>query len=159
MFIPTGMKFDKPEDLDYHGVNSPPEYSGLRNKMSRYALSKLANVLFCKELQRRLDADGVPIISTVCNPGGTKTEGGLGVWPWFLRPIMGMLFVAPSKGALPVLFLSGAPEIKRNPNDHKALYYNPSCKVETPSALAQDMQVAKNLWKISEEAVATYIKT
>ena len=70
---------------------------------------------------------------------------------------MSLLFVAPYKGAAPVLYLSSAPEIKQDPSKYKAKYYNRACKIETPSALAQDGEVAKSLWTISEEAVKSYI--
>lgn len=158
MLIPAKMRFDKLDDLKYHGMTSSPNFSGMRDLFSRYAVSKLANVLFTKELQRLLDVDKVPIISTTCNPGGTNTEGGMSVWPVWMRPIMSRIFAPASKGALPILYLASAPEIKRDPAKYKALYYNASCKAETPSALARDAQLAKNLWKTSEEAVATYIK-
>jgi NAD(P)-dependent dehydrogenase (short-subunit alcohol dehydrogenase family) len=158
MMIPANMQFSSLDSLRYPGMSSP-NYTGMRDMFSRYALSKLANILFSKELQRRLDAENIPIISTSCNPGGTNTEGGMSVWPAWMRPIMSRIFAPASKGALPVLFLTSAPEIKRDPAKYKALYYNPSCKAEKPSALAQDTQLARNLWKISEEAVAAYTRT
>lgn len=150
------MRFDKIDDFKYHGMTS--SFSGQRDLFSRYALSKLANVLFCKELQRRLDLEQIPIISTTCNPGGTNTDGGISVWPVWLRPVMSRIFAHASKGALPVIYLAAAPEIKRESANYKAQYYNPSCKIEKPSALAQDAELGRNLWKTSEQALAGYIK-
>lgn len=157
MLIPKSMRFNKLDDLKYQGLSSPPSYAGTRNLFTRYALSKLANILFCKELQRHLDEEGVPIISTTCNPGGTNTDGGMSVWPIWLRPIMSRLFAPAEKGALPVLYLAGAPDIKRDPQKYKAVYLNPACQAESPSVMAQDPTLAKNLWKTSEEALVTYI--
>jgi hypothetical protein len=71
---------------------------------------------------------------------------------------MSKIFAPASKGALPVLYLASAPEIKRDPAKYKGLYCNPSCKAETPSAPARDEQLARNLWKTSEKAVAAYVK-
>lgn len=156
--IPSNIRFDKIDDFKYGGVTSPPAYSGMRNLFSRYGVSKLANILFTKELQRRLDEEGVSVISTTCNPGGTNTGGGLSVWPAWLRPIMGRMFAPATKGALPILYLACAPEIGSDGTKYKARYYNSSCTAEAPSTLAQDMLVAKNLWKTSEEAVAAYLK-
>ncbi|KAF2103561.1 NAD(P)-binding protein [Rhizodiscina lignyota] len=158
MLIPKHIRFDKLDDFKYHGMTSSPNFSSTRDLFSRYALSKLANILFCKELQRRFDLEKVPITSMTNNPGGTNTQGGMSVWPVWLRPVMSRLFVPASKGALPVLYQSGAPEIKRDPAKYKAVYFNPSCKIEAPSALARDGVLAKNLWKTSEEALGTYIK-
>jgi NAD(P)-dependent dehydrogenase (short-subunit alcohol dehydrogenase family) len=157
MMIPK-MRFDSLDDFRYHGVTSSPDYSGMRDLFSRYAMSKLANVLFCKELQRKMDLEHIPVISTTCNPGGTNTDGGMSVWPVFLRPIMSRLFAPASKGALPVLYLAAAPEVVQEPTKYKAQYMNPTCKVEKPSALAQDPELARNLWKTSEEALQTYLK-
>jgi hypothetical protein len=39
--IPSAMNFDKPDDFKYPGV-SPPNYTGMRDMFSCYALSKLA---------------------------------------------------------------------------------------------------------------------
>jgi len=136
MMIPATMKFDKLDDLRYPGVSSP-NYTGMRDLFSRYAMSKLANVLFGFELQRRLDAEHIPIISTSCNPGGTNTDGGMSVWPVWMRPIMSRIFAPAAKGALPVLYLASAPEVKLDSKKYKGLYYNPSCKVEKPSALVR----------------------
>jgi len=157
LLIPK-MRFDKIEDFKYKGMTSSPDFSGMRDLFTRYALSKLANILFCKELQRRFEKEKVPIISTTCNPGGTNTDGGMSVWPVWMRPIMSRLFAPASKGALPVLYLAAAPEIKGDPSKYKALYYNPSCKAETPSALARDVGLARNLWATSEKALEAYIR-
>jgi len=40
---------------------------------ARYSKAKLANLLFAKELQRRVDRDGVPIISVAVHPGAAGT--------------------------------------------------------------------------------------
>ena len=158
MFVPSTIKFDKLDDFKYRGMTSSPDFSGLRDLFSRYAVSKLANILFCKELQRRMDAEKIPITSATCDPGPTDTEGGMGVLPWFLRPIMKMIASSAAKGAHPVLYLAGAPEIRDNRAKYKAVYLNSSSKIEEPSSLARDPQLAENLWKTSEEALAAYIK-
>ncbi|KAK2054710.1 NAD(P)-binding protein [Colletotrichum caudatum] len=53
-----------------------------RIDMPRYALAKLANVLFAKELQRRLDARDIPVISTSMHPGGAATDAIPYVFHW-----------------------------------------------------------------------------
>jgi len=88
MFIPANLKFDKRSDFHNRGITSSPDFSGLRDPFSRYALSKLANILFSKELQERMDEEMGPIISMTCDLGPTDTEGGLGVTPWYLKPIV-----------------------------------------------------------------------
>ena len=54
-----------------------------------YGQSKLANLLFTKELQRRLSAAGSPVLSTAAHPGYAATNlqshSGSGLWDWFGR--------------------------------------------------------------------------
>jgi NAD(P)-dependent dehydrogenase (short-subunit alcohol dehydrogenase family) len=147
------------DDFKYHGMSSSLNHSGMRDMLSRYAVSKLANILFAKELQRRLDEDKIPIISTTCNPGATNTEGGLSVFPGVMRPILSRVMATPVKAAITILYLACAPEIKRDPAKYKAQYYNSSGKLEAPSAPAQDKRLAKNLWKTSEGAVGEYLRS
>ena len=105
-----------------------------------------------------IQANGDPQITTSVNPGPVNTEGGMSVFPPFLRPILSRLFLAPRKGAIPVIYLATEPDIRRNPDKYKALYYDWNCKPATPSAAAQDPQLARNLWEISMLAVADWVK-
>jgi hypothetical protein len=156
MMIPSTMNFDKPSDLQYPGV-SPPNYNGMRDMFSRYALSKLANILFASELQRRFDSENIPIISTSLNPGGANTEGGMSVWPAWLRPIMSRIFAPPEKGALPVLYLATAKEVSDGKETMKGGYFNVGCQLQMPSKAAQDAVKARSLWELSEKAVEGYL--
>jgi NAD(P)-dependent dehydrogenase (short-subunit alcohol dehydrogenase family) len=142
------MRFDKPSDFEYHGFSSKPPHNSTRDLFSRYALSKLANILFTAALQKRYQG----IICTSCNPGGTNTAGGMSVWPVFLRPIMSRFFVAPAVGARPVILLAAGTE------RYKGVYMGNKCKVELPSSFARDAALAENLWNSSEEALAKWIK-
>jgi hypothetical protein len=124
---------------------------------SRYSVSKLANILFGTELQRRLDAEELPIITTSVDPGPVNTKGGMSIFPVWLRPILSRLWVAPSTGAIPVLYLATEPKVKRNPAHHKALYYSTNCQPVASSAAAQDPLLARNLWETSMLAVAEWV--
>jgi NAD(P)-dependent dehydrogenase (short-subunit alcohol dehydrogenase family) len=116
-----------------------------------YFQSKLANLLFALELQRRLAAGGHRTASLAAHPGASSTELAVeenrlvrdGVS--LLRP----LFMTPDRGALPTL---------RAATDPAALggqLYGPSARyrghpvVETPSRRALDPEVAARLWDVS----------
>jgi hypothetical protein len=157
MLIPSTMNFDKPDDFKYPGV-SPPNYTGMRDMFSRYALSKLANILFASELQRRFDAENIPIISTSLNPGGINTEGGMSVWPAWMRPIMSRIFAPPETGAVPVLYLASAKEVREGRESLKGGYFDAKCQRQMPSKFGQDPIKARNLWVLSEKAVEGYLK-
>ena len=82
-----------------------------------YGQSKLANLLFTSELQRRLDANAVPILAMAAHPGyaatnlqavGTDLRG----LTWMRQPVQLMNTVmgqSAAMGALPTLFAATAP--------------------------------------------------
>lgn len=125
-----------------------------------YGQSKLANLLFVSELQRRLEAAGSPVIATAAHPGwaATNLQGQSG------GSIRDRLMVAAGRfgaqseadGAMPTLFAATA-DI---PGDS---YAGPSRRLEMQgppvlvrrSKAAQDADVAARLWTLSEELTAT----
>lgn len=127
--------------------------------MEVYGQSKLANLLFSFELQRRSDAEGWGITSIAAHPGISRTElipngAGSNSPAGFARRILGpIMFQSPAQGALPTLFAATAPDAKGG------AYYGPDRLGETrglPTAArippqAQDVSVATRLWTTSEK--------
>jgi NAD(P)-dependent dehydrogenase (short-subunit alcohol dehydrogenase family) len=118
-----------------------------------YARTKLYNVLFTRELARRLAGSGVT--ANALHPGMIRSQigkdgdlGGLAglVWPllqrWKGRPI--------EEGARVPLHLATAPEI----DGVTGKYFTTNLQAVVPSALAQDDAAAKRLWEMSERLVA-----
>ena len=86
-----------------------------------YFQSKLANLLFTAELQRRLPGASVPTIAVAAHPGGSRTEladksTGRGVVNFVMkatRPIAEPLFSqSAARGALPQLYAAVAPGVE-----------------------------------------------
>ncbi|MDR6511605.1 NAD(P)-dependent dehydrogenase (short-subunit alcohol dehydrogenase family) [Novosphingobium capsulatum] len=72
--------------------------------LPRYAASKLANLLFVFELDRRLRAAGVPVEAVACHPGLVGTNLARSSWWGNIVMIMiGALFAKPAMGALGAL--------------------------------------------------------
>ena len=116
-----------------------------------YAQSKLANLLFCFELQRRIDSAGIEMLSVASHPGYSRTgilrhSRALRIW----NPLFAML---ASQGALPTLFAATSPDAEPGssygPNRWGQLRGYPT-RVN-PSAAAQDRETGKRLWQASEE--------
>jgi len=125
-----------------------------------YAQSKLADLIFQQELQRRLTAFGSPILSTGAHPGyaitNLQTSGPGENVPILMR--LGMMILKPfasqdaAHGALPTLFAATSPEAQPGG------YYGPSGFQEmkgypvpariTPAA--KDVALARRLWAESE---------
>lgn len=133
--------------MDFDNLNAEKSY----NRMSAYAKSKLANLLFTYELQRRFDLAGAGAIAAAAHPGWTATnlQRDIGL-ARFLNPIIAM---QPEMGALPTLYASTAPDVQGGD------YYGPGgfgemrgypTKVES-SQRSHDQAAAEKLWEVSEE--------
>jgi NAD(P)-dependent dehydrogenase (short-subunit alcohol dehydrogenase family) len=120
------------------------------NKFRSYGDSKLANLYFTSELQKRLDEQSSGVIVASAHPGASATE--LSRHSLFFRVLS--LFVQDSiMGALPTLYAAVAPDVQGND------YYGPGGfqefsgypkKVESTKR-AKRADVAANLWDVSEE--------
>jgi NAD(P)-dependent dehydrogenase (short-subunit alcohol dehydrogenase family) len=127
-----------------------------------YFQSKLANLLFTSELQRRLADAAVPTIAVAAHPGGSRTEladksTGQGVLNFMMkatRPIAEPLFSQPAAmGALPQLFAAVAPGVEGND------YYGPDGLGEMKghpkkvgrTGRARNAADAARLWDVSLE--------
>ena len=115
-----------------------------------YGRSKLANILFTRELARRLAATGVT--ANCLHPGFVasrfgQSSGGL---VGRLLPLMQMLAITPEQGADTIVYLASSPEVANVTGQ-----YFVKRKAVEPSAAARDDAAAKSLWEASEALVAT----
>jgi NAD(P)-dependent dehydrogenase (short-subunit alcohol dehydrogenase family) len=120
------------------------------NKFRSYGDSKLANLYFTKELQKRLGKQSSGVIVASAHPGASATE--LSRHSLFFRVLS--LFVQNSNmGALPTLYAAVAPNVQGNdyygPGGFQELGGYPK-KVESTKRAKRD-DVAANLWDVSEE--------
>jgi NAD(P)-dependent dehydrogenase (short-subunit alcohol dehydrogenase family) len=121
------------------------------NPMGAYGQSKLANLLFTFELQRRLEASGADTIAVAAHPGWTATD--LQRHAWYARWLNPLFAMSTEKGALPTLRAATAPDA--NGGD----YYGPGGFYEMwgypervgSSDAAQSLEDAERLWTVSEE--------
>jgi retinol dehydrogenase-12 len=115
-----------------------------------YGVSKLANVLFTKELARRLGPAGVH--SYVLHPGVVASDAWRRV-PWPIRPLMKRRMLSNEDGAKTSLYCATSARVE---ND-TGLYYD-TCAVKTPSVIAQDPALARRLWERSVAWVEADLK-
>lgn len=129
------------------------------SRIGAYGQSKLANLLFTYELQRRLSAaqhDGkAPTIAVAAHPGGSATELARNV-PRILRPLNALaplLFQSAEAGALPTLRAATDPSVQGGQ------YYGPDGlgeqrghpRLVQSSAQSHDADLQRRLWSVSEE--------
>jgi NAD(P)-dependent dehydrogenase (short-subunit alcohol dehydrogenase family) len=140
-FARNGIRFDD--------LQSERSYS----RVGAYGQSKLANLMFTYELQRRLQ--GTNTIAAAAHPGGSRTE-----LPRNLPPLIGAatrlvepLFQGADMGALPTLRAATDPGVLGGQ------YYGPDGfgeqrgypKVVASSAASHDTDAQRKLWTMSEE--------
>ncbi|HZC39715.1 MAG TPA: SDR family NAD(P)-dependent oxidoreductase, partial [Streptosporangiaceae bacterium] len=127
-----------------------------------YQQSKLANAMFVLELDRRLRAAGLDVVSAGAHPGFAATNlqfaGPRAGRTGFSARALGLatrLFAQPvSDGAVPLLYAATAPGVRGGE------YFGPSGPGERRghhprqvqfSAAARDQAAAARLWQVSEE--------
>jgi NAD(P)-dependent dehydrogenase (short-subunit alcohol dehydrogenase family) len=119
---------------------------GRYNGVEAYRQSKLANILFTKELARRSRGSGVT--SNCFHPGGVRTNL-IQSNPWYYRVIWAIInpfLVSPKKGADTAIYLASSSKVAEISGK-----YFVNRKPVRPSELADDHDTAARLWKISEE--------
>jgi NAD(P)-dependent dehydrogenase (short-subunit alcohol dehydrogenase family) len=133
-------------EIDFDNLNGEKKY----DRGGAYGQSKLANLLFTYELQRKFESAGVDTIAVAAHPGWTVTNLQVH-WPMLrvLNPFIGQ---KPEMGALPTLYAATAPDVRGGD------YYGPGGWLElrgSPTKVqssdrSHDKAVAAKLWGVSE---------
>ncbi|GAB5347957.1 oxidoreductase [Alteriqipengyuania sp. 357] len=141
----------RPATIDFDNLAGERKYA--RQKF--YGQSKLANLMFALELDRRLRAAGSPIASIACHPGVAKTELTRQVgWAKIVMPFAAPLLNTPRQGALPAL------QAATDPAAQGGEYFGPYGFMEATgassgravaTATARDPLLAARLWEISKD--------
>jgi retinol dehydrogenase-12 len=129
--------------IDWDALRKP---TASRTGLAEYSVSKLANVLFTKELARGKagSTEDHPVRSYALHPGVVASDAWRQV-PWPIRPIMKMFMISNEDGAKTSVMCATDPALK----DQDGLYYDDS-KEKKPSHLAEDAALANELWERSE---------
>jgi len=124
-------------NLDFDDLQSAKSYMAMKT----YGRSKLCNILFTRELARRLRGSGV---TTNClHPGfvatrfGDQSGGLISRFVWLAK----FFAMSPTKGARTIVYLASSPEVAEATGQY---FYR--CLPTTPSSLAQDDVAALELW-------------
>ncbi|HEY1816857.1 MAG TPA: SDR family oxidoreductase [Kofleriaceae bacterium] len=129
------------KQIDWEALRAPTKTpTGLRE----YSVSKLANVLFTKELARKLE--GTTVTTYAVHPGVVATD----VWrkiPGPFRWLMKRFMISPQQGAHSSLHAATAPELAAE----TGRYYHADGKEKRPAKLADDVELAHLLWQRSAE--------
>jgi NAD(P)-dependent dehydrogenase (short-subunit alcohol dehydrogenase family) len=126
----------------------------------RYGQSKVANLLFTYELQRRLAAHGAGTIAVACHPGNARTElaRDAGALMRFFQPTANYFSQSAAIGALATLRAAVDPEVAGGD------YYGPDGAGQAQgrpvrvhsNAYSHRLDVAAELWLVSEEMTGVH---
>ncbi len=106
-----------------------------------YADSKLANILFTRELSRRLEGTDVAVFAV--HPGAVATD----IWrrvPWPFRTLLKSRLLSVDEGAAPTLLVATEPGLESQTGS-----YWHRCDPAEPSEMAQDTELGLELWRHS----------
>jgi NAD(P)-dependent dehydrogenase (short-subunit alcohol dehydrogenase family) len=139
--VSTASDAHQGASLDFSDLQSAKAYNGFRV----YGRSKLANILFTRELARRLGGTG--LTANCLHPGFVATRFGheAGGWTARIVPFLQALAISPEKGADTIVYLASWPEVASATGA-----YFVKRKITAPSRAAQDDSAAKRLWEASE---------
>jgi NAD(P)-dependent dehydrogenase (short-subunit alcohol dehydrogenase family) len=143
--------------IDFDNLNAERAY----HRWRAYGQSKLANLLFTLELQRRLEAAGAAVLAAAAHPGyaatnlqttGVRMAGRRRMEP-LVRLGIRLLAQPDALGALPSLFAATDPTVRGGdyigPDGLLEQRGNP--KRVPRSRRAQDTATARRLWDVSED--------
>ncbi|CAK4687826.1 hypothetical protein LEN26_009669 [Aphanomyces euteiches] len=145
-------KWAKADGFDWDKINNPNNYSA----WTAYGQSKLGNVLFTRELSRRLLARGIQNVHVnALHPGGVFT-GPLEEYNFIVRFLAKLVLYSADDGAKTQLYVTTHEDIVTN-NWH-GRYFLPIAKLSETNALGQDMDLASRLWDFSLEFINKIIQ-
>ena len=141
----TAHRRAPPEGIRLDDLGAERHYS----PWTHYGQSKLANILFARELARRLDGGRT---ASSLHPGVIHTNLGRHMNPVAVAgfAVAGPLFLKTiPQGAATQCYVATRPELARTSGEYFA-----DCNVARPRAIAEDDGLAADLWRASEEIAA-----
>ncbi len=141
--------------IDFDNLQSEKNYK----PWDAYGESKLANILFADELERKAKAAGSKLMSMPVHPGVSVTNiiangpGSKGLKPLILKIFAPILMQPDAAGALPTLYAATSPDARGGeyigPDGFMEMKGAPV--VVQPKPQGKDEAVAKQLWTVSEQ--------
>jgi NAD(P)-dependent dehydrogenase (short-subunit alcohol dehydrogenase family) len=144
--ITTASDAHKGKLIPFDDLNAERSWRG--RGFTRYGESKLANIMFTRELARRLDGTGV---TTYCFHPGVVATGfnrNNGAMMTAAMMMIAPFVRSPRKAAQTLVWLADSPDVSKQSGG----YYEDRA-VAVSSRQAQDPALAKRLWDVSEEQI------
>ncbi|KAK7053759.1 NAD-binding protein [Favolaschia claudopus] len=133
----------------------------INGNLLSYGLTKLANILHIKELQKRLIAESIPITCIAVDPGTVKTAGSdewlasIPYFGWLLKNYIGPLVFKPWRnGAMPVSFAAAGKDVAAQREKYQGVYIAPMASISQPNSAALDERLQRECYETSQTIIA-----
>jgi retinol dehydrogenase 12 len=135
--VNTSSNAHRRAQIDFNDLQSARDFRGF----VVYSRSKLMNILFTRELARRLAGTGVT--ANALHPGFVATRFGdqSGGWFSYMVRFWKNFAITPEEGAATIVYLASSPEVASVTGK-----YFFKCRPATPTRAAEDDAAAKRLW-------------
>ncbi|MEM1347795.1 MAG: oxidoreductase [Myxococcota bacterium] len=149
----------------FHDLHWEKSYS----KWGAYGQSKLANLLFTFELQRRLDSAGLPILAVACHPGYSSTNLQLvgpemeqaALTTRFFRWANGSVAQSAYMGALPTMYAAVSGDVVGGgyygPGGFMEMWGYPKEVDSTPTS--RDPEIQRKFWEVSQTLTGAHFES
>lgn len=131
--------------IHFDDINLTRHYNVVRS----YSQSKLANLLFARELAERLKVYNSKVTVNVAHPGAVGTQMGVDRQTGFGKTIMkilGKVFLTPEEGSRTAVFLATDDSVSETSGEY---FYK--SQIWPTSKRGHDMNSAKRLFELSED--------
>jgi NAD(P)-dependent dehydrogenase (short-subunit alcohol dehydrogenase family) len=144
--VSTASRAHRGARLDFDDLQSVRGYNGWR----AYQRSKLANILFTRELAHRLT--GGRVTANCLHPGfvASRFADAAGGWTQRVLSLAKTFALSPEQGANTIVYLASSPEVAEVSGEYFA-----KRRIVATSSAARDMDAARRLWLISEDLMAS----
>lgn len=144
--VSTASRAHRGVRLDFDDLQSARSYSG----WGAYQRSKLANILFTRDLARRLAGESVS--ANCLHPGlvDTRFADEAGGWTTRAFSLVKRFAISSERGADTIVYLATSPDAAAVSGEYFA-----KRKIAASSDAAREMDAARQLWEISEELMTS----
>ncbi|KAK7042951.1 hypothetical protein VNI00_008688 [Paramarasmius palmivorus] len=145
-YAPTSIKFQEIDDLC---VEYKDRYFAT---FLRYGHSKLLEILWTKQLQKRLQSSDPPVPITVISlhPGAIDTFSNRLPLTFIVRPLLRLVFLAPERGAHTSVFAAAAKTVRENKDLYKGVYLEPEGVIKKPTQ-GENEKLAEDLYQLTKK--------
>ena len=137
--------------IEFDNLSGERAYAGWK----MYGQSKMANILFTRELARR--CDGTTTTANAVHPGAVNTDLSRhmgGVARFFIRLVGRMVLKTPGQGAATSCYVAASPALAKV----NGLYFADSNPQEVKRPEMEDAALAAKLWAVTEEKTKAYLR-